>query len=66
MSFGLPVGDVASLATGIPRLVDAIGCDLFFEDQQFPPAAARPSFRGYYEHAISVPDRAGALTGARG
>lgn len=59
LSFGLPVGDVASLATGIPRLVDAIGRDLFFEDQGLPaapqtPAPPRPSFRKYYEHAVSV------------
>lgn len=56
-SFGIPVGDVASLATGIPRLVDAIGRDLFFADQDRPAAPASPapvrlSFREHYVHAI--------------
>ena len=56
LSFGIPVGDVASLATGIPRLVDAIGRDLFFEDQAQPVAGPTPpprvSFRQHYAHAI--------------
>ena len=59
LSFGLPVGDVASLATGIPRLVDAVGRDLFFEDQRLPagsPAAPAPpprvSYREHYEQAV--------------
>lgn len=60
-SFGIPVGDAASLATGIPLLVDAIGRQLFFADQNAPaasadrepaPAAVRPSFREHYAHAV--------------
>lgn len=62
-SFGIPVGDVASLSTGVPRLVDAIGRDLFFEDQTLPPlptppAAPRVSLRAHYEHAIVAPHSA--------
>ncbi|GAB3921945.1 NAD(P)/FAD-dependent oxidoreductase [Kribbella albertanoniae] len=34
LSFGIPAGDAQSLATGIPRLVDALGRELFFEDQR--------------------------------
>ncbi len=69
LSFGLPVGDVASLATGIPRLVDAIGRDLFFEDQDVPdqPGPAAPparSFRECYEHAVRAARPAGAARGA--
>jgi hypothetical protein len=61
LSFGIPVGDGQSLATGVPRLVDAIGRDLFLEDQEFPspaPAPAREpeSFRDVYKHAIWRPD----------
>lgn len=57
LSFGIPVGDVQSLATGIPRLVDAIGRDLFAEDLQLPADSAPPtaqfrSCRAAYEHAI--------------
>ncbi|MGW6195783.1 SidA/IucD/PvdA family monooxygenase [Kribbella sp. NPDC055110] len=57
LSFGIPVGDVQSLATGIPRLVDAIGRDLFLEDQHLPapatPAPPKPeSLRAAYDHAI--------------
>jgi cation diffusion facilitator CzcD-associated flavoprotein CzcO len=71
LSFGLPVGDVASLATGIPRLVDAIGRDLFFEDQQLPPAAAAPaaapprvSYREHYEQAVRLAEQDTDLVGA--
>lgn len=69
LSFGLPVGDVASLATGIPRLVDAIGRDLFFEDQRLPaaapdPAPPRASFREHYEHAIHATHGDSALVHA--
>jgi cation diffusion facilitator CzcD-associated flavoprotein CzcO len=35
LSFGYPVGDVQSLAPGIPRLIDGLVRDLFFEDQLF-------------------------------
>jgi cation diffusion facilitator CzcD-associated flavoprotein CzcO len=56
LSFGIPVGDVQSLATGIPRLIDALGKDLFFEDQQLAgqaaPAAQPESLRAVYQHAI--------------
>ncbi|MDX6239016.1 MAG: FAD-dependent urate hydroxylase, partial [Kribbellaceae bacterium] len=60
LSFGIPVGDVQSLATGIPRLIDALGNDLYFEDQQLaePPAQASApaeSLRAVYEHAIWNP-----------
>ncbi|WP_427891922.1 hypothetical protein ACQHIV_04445 [Kribbella sp. GL6] len=50
-----------SLATGIPRLVDAIGRDLFLEDQHLPAPAATPvppkpeSLRAVYEKAIWQP-----------
>jgi hypothetical protein len=71
LNLGLPVGDVASPATGIPRLVDAIGRDLFFCDQHLPvtspaTAPARPSFRQYYEHAIAAADRDGVLAAVPG
>lgn len=61
LSFGIPVGDVMSLATGIPRLVDAIGRDLYVEDQAAPAAASAPattatSYRDTYAHAIWTPD----------
>jgi hypothetical protein len=67
-SFGLPVGDVASLATGIPRLVDAIGRDLFFEYRDLPvpaqpPEPSRPSFREFYEHAVRAAQADMTLTG---
>lgn len=58
MSFGYPVGDVQSLAPLVPRLVDAIGRDLFVEDQTLPappattPAAPAATYREAYEHAI--------------
>jgi len=57
LSFGYPIGDVQSLAPLVPHLVDAIGRDLFFEDQQLPaapPEQAGPatSFRDVYEHAV--------------
>ncbi|MGW6129083.1 SidA/IucD/PvdA family monooxygenase [Cellulomonas sp. NPDC055163] len=60
MSFGYPVGDVQSLAPLVPRLVDAVGRDLFFEDQTLPappaPAPAAPrSFRDVYERAVWSP-----------
>lgn len=32
LSFGLPVGDIPSLRRGVPRLVEAIGRELFFAD----------------------------------
>lgn len=60
LSFGIPVGDVMSLATGIPRLIDAIGRDLYVEDLAAPaagtPAAAAASFRDAYAHAVWTPD----------
>jgi len=57
LSFGYPVGDAQSLAPLVPRLVDAIGRDLFFEDQTLPAApaaapAAAPSYREVYERAV--------------
>jgi cation diffusion facilitator CzcD-associated flavoprotein CzcO len=55
LSFGIPAGDAQSLATGIPRLVDALSRDLFFEDQDHQePAKPRPTdnHRSVYEHAI--------------
>lgn len=59
VSFGYPIGDTQSLAHNIPRLVDALARDLYFEDQQAPatPAAARPpeSFRHHYAQAIWSP-----------
>ncbi|HEY1134079.1 MAG TPA: SidA/IucD/PvdA family monooxygenase [Nocardioides sp.] len=64
LSFGYPIGDVQSLAPEIPRLIDAIGRDLFFEDRDLaaaapaaPAAPATPaeSFRGVYEHAVWAP-----------
>ncbi len=69
LSFGIPVGDGQSLATGVPRLIDAIGRDLFLEDQEFPspaPAPAREpeSFRDVYEHAIWSPDARDQFRGA--
>lgn len=67
LSFGIPVGDTQSLATGIPRLVDAIGRDLYFEDLTLPPlpapAPAEPvSYRHLYQHAIWSPELAPATT----
>lgn len=60
MSFGMPVGDTQSLPTGIPRLVDALARDLYFEDRALPaapaaPAGAKESYRSTYEHAIWAP-----------
>ncbi|MEU6563040.1 SidA/IucD/PvdA family monooxygenase [Nocardia nova] len=59
LSFGYPIGDVQSLAHHIPRVVDALGRDLHFEDQRLPaaPAAASEpeSLRQHYEHAIWSP-----------
>ncbi|MBM7517533.1 SidA/IucD/PvdA family monooxygenase [Nocardioides nitrophenolicus] len=66
MSFGLPVGDVASLSTGVPRLVDALGRDLHFEDLDLAAAAPRPDaatapagqapdHRAVYAHAVWSP-----------
>ena len=61
LSFGIPVGDTQSLAVGIPRLVIAIGNELFDEDATFPPAETPPTspavqsddpFRAAYAHAI--------------
>lgn len=60
VSFGYPIGDVQSLAPEIPRLVDAIGRDLFFEDQALPaasaPSTAAPApaeaYREVYAHTI--------------
>lgn len=59
MSFGYPVGDVQSLTPLVPPLVDALGRDLFFEDQALPaepapaPAAPQPqSFREVYDRAV--------------
>lgn len=55
LSFGIPAGDAQSLATGIPRLVDAVGRDLFFEDEHHrrPAPPRRPdSHRSVYDHAI--------------
>ncbi|MEV4096882.1 NAD(P)/FAD-dependent oxidoreductase [Streptosporangium saharense] len=54
-SFGRPVGDIPSLRTGVPRLVEAIGHDLFFADQGRPKptaAAAGESFVEHYAHAV--------------
>ncbi|WP_051027431.1 NAD(P)-binding domain-containing protein [Nocardia higoensis] len=63
LSFGYPIGDVQSLAPAIPRLIDAVGRDLYFEDQQIPapavaavPATAAPSFRDHYAHALWSPE----------
>ncbi len=59
LSFGYPIGDTQSLAHHIPRLVDALGRDLYFEDQhspQAPESAAQPaSLRHHYGHAIWSP-----------
>ncbi|MEU8177152.1 NAD(P)/FAD-dependent oxidoreductase [Microbispora hainanensis] len=59
-SFGRPVGDIPSLRTGVPRLVEAISRDLFLADWQRPkpPAAAAPeeSFTAHYAHAVWRPD----------
>ncbi|MEV0709612.1 NAD(P)/FAD-dependent oxidoreductase [Nocardia aurea] len=59
LSFGYPIGDAQSLAHSIPRLIDALGRDLFFEDQLFPAAPAQVkapvSFRHHYEHAVWTP-----------
>lgn len=57
-SFGRPVGDIPSLRTGVPRLVAAIGHDLFFADQGRPKAPARSavgpagSHFDKYAHAV--------------
>ncbi|WP_214105782.1 SidA/IucD/PvdA family monooxygenase [Acrocarpospora catenulata] len=63
LSFGYPIGDVQSLAPGIPRLVDALGRDLFFEDQRSPaapaPAQKPESLRDHYAHAIWSPEPSG-------
>jgi hypothetical protein len=60
LSFGIPIGDAQSLATGVPRLVDAIGEALYVEDAGLPPAPAAPSappesFRSVYQHAVWAP-----------
>lgn len=67
LSFGIPVGDVMSLATGIPRLVDAIGRDLYFEDQATATSAGTSavpasSYRDAYAHAIWTADLEEGLT----
>ncbi|WP_196054812.1 NAD(P)-binding domain-containing protein [Nocardia aurantiaca] len=68
LSFGYPIGDTQSLAHHIPRLVDALGRDLYFEDQQSAPAptpAAPPaSLRHHYRHAIWSPQLAPSKTSA--
>ncbi|SUA44761.1 Lysine/ornithine N-monooxygenase [Nocardia africana] len=59
LSFGYPIGDTQSLAHHIPRLVDALGRDLYFEDQESAPASAPatppPSLRHHYHHALWSP-----------
>ncbi|MCX4098544.1 NAD(P)-binding domain-containing protein [Nocardia sp. alder85J] len=62
LSFGYPIGDAQSLAHAIPRLTDAVGRDLYFEDQDTPAAATSPShespsLRAHYAHAIWSPAR---------
>ncbi|MFC6013912.1 NAD(P)-binding domain-containing protein [Nocardia lasii] len=57
LNFGYPIGDAQSLAHHIPRLIDALARDLFFEDQRVPatpasPATPPPSWREHYAHAI--------------
>ena len=57
LSFGYPVGDVQSLAPLVPRLVAALGRDLFAEDQSLPappapPSTAAPSYRERYDHVV--------------
>lgn len=46
MSFGRPVGDVPSLRTGIPRLVNAIARDLVLADHQRAKPAATAATNG--------------------
>lgn len=62
LSFGYPVGDVQSLAPLVPRLVAALGRDLFAEDQTLPapppPAPVdAPTYRELYDHVVWSPDR---------
>jgi cation diffusion facilitator CzcD-associated flavoprotein CzcO len=58
-SFGRPVGDIPSLRTGVPRLVEAIGRDLFLADRErAKPAAAAASQESFFEryaHAVWRP-----------
>ncbi|WP_051043740.1 NAD(P)-binding domain-containing protein [Nocardia cerradoensis] len=57
LSFGYPIGDTQSLAHHIPRLVDALGRDLYFEDQQSSPAP--PPRHPPHRCAITIGTRSG-------
>ena len=71
LSFGRPVGDIPSLATGVPRLVRQIVTDLFQADQarprptSSPAGAATPeSHLDAYAHVVwHAPDRTEATAG---
>lgn len=61
-SFGLPVGDIPSLRSGVPRLVEAVVRDLVLAAFSSAPAAVAvpaPS-RAEYAHAIWTPDTVAA------
>ena len=56
LSFGRPVGDIPSLRAGVPRLVERVVSDLFFDDLARPkPARTAPPAESHvasYAHAI--------------
>ncbi|GIE88232.1 NAD(P)-binding domain-containing protein [Actinoplanes regularis] len=60
-SFGLPIGDVPSLRSGVPRLVDAIVRDLVLADlPRTKPSPAAPASREEYAHAVWKPETVAA------
>ncbi|GGN97705.1 oxidoreductase [Actinoplanes lobatus] len=61
-SFGLPVGDVPSLRSGVTRLVDAVTRDFVLADPPRPTPPAPPS-RDEYAHAVWTPHAEPVATG---